>query len=101
MSIINFIKEYWWLLEGAIIPIALFLWKQYKKIKLDLKQSRKNDVMIMQDLLLNLANRCFEKGYCTQYEREHFLDMCEEYFNSGGNSFIHDLRNRFIRLEVR
>lgn len=101
MNILIFLKEYWFLLEGAIIPVALFLWKQYTKIKSDLKQSRKNDVVIMQNLLMTLADKCFDKGYCTEVERMQFLDMSQEYFASGGNSFVHDLKNRFLKLEVR
>lgn len=95
------IKDYWFIIDTIIIPFFLWIARQYKIIKSELKQGKKNDVVIMQDLLMNNYNRCVKKGFCTQYERQHFLAMCDEYFKSNGNSFIKDLKESFLKIQTK
>lgn len=97
----GFIKEYWFFIDTVLIPAFIWIAKQYKTIKEELEQGKKNDVVIMQDLLMKNYYECKTKGYCTRYEKQHFLGMCDEYFKSNGNSFIKDLKASFLKLNVK
>ena len=70
-------------------------------IEKELSQSKKNDVVLMKSDLLRQFEKCHEKKYRTQHETELFEAMCEEYFKSGGNSFIKDIRDEFLKLELK
>lgn len=53
-----------------------------------------------QEILL-IYNNALKKGYVTMRERSNFHDMVNQYFNLGGNSYVHEILTEFDKIEVR
>lgn len=74
----------------------------YNRVK---KTSKENDAIklglqaLLRDRLYQLYGFCKEKGSATQYERQNFNSMYEQYHNLGGNGVMTDVKNKFFELE--
>ena len=62
---------------------------------------RKALMMILQNILTNLAFVCLDLGYIMDYQLENWCNMLEAYEKLGGDGYIHSLDLKVKQLEVK
>lgn len=91
-DILNFIKEYWFLITfcGSIL---IGLYKMVQVQNESVKCSLRNDI-------LEIYDRCKDDKKITHYELESIKHSAELYFKLKGNSFVEDVVERVKDFEL-
>ena len=100
----EYIKEYWFLISGIIIPIAtFFFFFQHNKILKFKKRDDTQSEALMTILQSNLTNTYF--AYSTlkkipDYIYQNWINELKVYEKLGGNSYIHVLAKKMEQFEI-
>ena len=90
MEVINFIKDYWVLIVGILVPFLLFCWNIIQAIKCSLR----NDI-------LDIFEKAEARGNkIKKWELDAILHSAEIYFKLKGNSFVKDIVELVKRFEL-
>lgn len=100
----EYVKEYWFIISGIIIPIAtFFIGKQHNRIiKFKERDDTQNEAL-MTMLQSNLTNTYF--AYSTlrkipDYVYQNWINELRVYEKLGGNSYIHVLAKKMEQFEI-
>lgn len=92
MEVLQFIKEYWFLitfLSGVLITIFTFGKSMIEATKCSLR----NDILTIYD-------RCKDDKKITHYQLESIQHSAEIYFKLKGNSFVKSLMKKVEAFEI-
>ena len=92
MQILEFLKEYWFLITfcgGILFGLLTFCTSMIEATKCSLR----NDILTIYD-------RCKDKKTITHYELESVKHSAEIYFKLKGNSFVESLMKRIEDFEI-
>lgn len=92
MQILEFLKEYWFLITfcgGILFGLLTFCTSMIEATKCSLR----NDILTIYD-------RCKERKQITHYELESVKHSAEIYFKLKGNSFVESLMKRIEDFEI-
>lgn len=56
---------------------------------------------IIRDMLYKMYVRAEERGFVTFEEQENFIQLYESYTDLGGNSYVHELHDKFLNKPVK
>lgn len=92
MELLNFIKEYWFLVVFFFSVLSTFV--IFVKVTMSsVKCSLRNDI-------LEIYDRCKDKKQITHYQLESIKYSSELYFKLKGNSFVEDIVDRVKSFEL-
>ena len=92
MQILEFLKEYWFLITffgGLAIAFFSFSIAMIQATKCSLR----NDILAVYD-------RCKDKKQITKYQLESINHSADIYFLMKGNSFVEDILERIKKFEI-
>ncbi len=92
MQILEFLKEYWFLITfcgGILFGLLTFCTSMIEATKCSLR----NDILTIYD-------RCKDKKTITHYELESVQHSAEIYFKLKGNSFVESLMKKIEDFEI-
>lgn len=105
IKILNFIKEYWFIISGVLVPIATYYIGQFesknKKIINDINLLKQGICALQRDTLLKLYKTCESRDWCSVEEKESINELYESYHSLGGNSFITDMIKHINKLPIK
>lgn len=90
MEVINFIKDYWVLIVGVLVPFLLFCWNMIQATKCSLR----NDILDIYEKAEARGNKI------KKFELEAIQHSSEIYFKLKGNSFVKDIVDRVKQFEL-
>lgn len=106
---LSFLKEYWFLISGLLIPVLSYFIGKYKlKVKrLNIANKKQDeDIDLIKSGLCAMLRQClynaFEsyesRGYCPFEAKETLSELYKMYHLLGGNSFITAMYHKCLEL---
>lgn len=92
MEVIKFLKEYWVLITFCLGELGA-LWGFFKNINKSIKCILRNEI-------LDIYDRCKEKGEITRYQLQSIMYSYDRYKKLKGNSFIDEIVDRIQNFEL-
>ena len=90
-------NEYRTVFKEEIAPIA----NQISQIDQNLKLVTEGTLSTLRSEILRCYYSCVDKGYRTDYDYQNIHELYEAYNGLHGNSFVHDVVNRFNELPTK
>jgi hypothetical protein len=91
----GFIRDYWFLISGVVIPILSYVIGKYqtilKKQKEDMLLIKNGMCSLQRDALLKACEKYRARGFCPMEAKETLNEMYISYHALGGNSFITEM----------
>lgn len=101
----QYIKDYWFIISGVIIPVATYIvGTQKNKLEKYKKKEEVQNKALRNMLKSNLVNQYYAYkniGKVPKFIKEAWYSMYESYVDLGGNSFIRDdIKPKWDSLEI-
>ena len=110
-SVVESLKDYWWIITTFIFPVVTYLVGLYKKKNLDqdkrltsLEEKQVFRTEALKTLLQAELTKTFYKyeksGQVTSYVYRNWINLLNAYENLGGNDYIHEIYKKFREFKI-
>ena len=110
-SVVESLKDYWWIITTFIFPVVTYLVGLYKKKNLDqdkrltsLEEKQVFRTEALKTLLQAELTKTFYKyeksGQVPSYVYRNWINLLNAYENLGGNDYIHEIYKKFREFKI-
>lgn len=94
----EWVKDYWFLINGILLPLIGYMYGKYKYNKVEYKNTTDALKYLLQSTLYKSCEEYRKKGGCAYNAKQTLLNCYSVYHKLGGDSFITDMVNSCLDM---